>query len=60
MKKFLYKDKSGRGFTSTLTETDILEMEDEYDWSDQSLHDFVEDSTTGDEWETADTLIICL
>lgn len=60
MKKFLWKDKSGRGISSILTDKDLLRMEDEEDWNSKSLHEFVEDSETGDVWEDHANEYYCL
>lgn len=59
MKEFFWKDKTGRGFTNTLTTDDLLEMEDEQDWNDESLHQFAVNADDGDKWETNASEIIC-
>ncbi len=59
MKEFFWKDKTGRCFTNTLTTDDLLEMEDEQDWNDKSLHQFAVNADEGDKWETNASEIIC-
>ena len=57
--QFLVKDKSGRGFTAFLSSSELLEhWENEDDNMGWLLHDFVEDSTTGDIWEDHATQIV--
>lgn len=60
MKKFFYKDKSGRGFTNTLTQSDLLQMDNEADWNDTLLHDFATDAEPGETWEDNATIFTCI
>ena len=60
MKKFFWKDKSGRGFTNTLTANDLLEMENEQDWNDEDLHQFAVNAEPGDKWEDAANEYTCI
>ena len=58
-KEFMVKDKTGRGFVSTLDESDLLERWDleEQDDYDVTLGEFIDEAEIGDEWETRDTKI---
>jgi hypothetical protein len=58
-KTFFWKDKTGRGFSNTLTEEDLLQMDDDQDWNDESLHQFAVNAEIGDKWETSASEIIC-
>jgi hypothetical protein len=60
MKTFFWKDKTGRGYTSTLTETDLLEMENEHDWNDEPLHDFATEANPGDVWQDSSQIFTCI
>lgn len=60
MKELLWKDKSGRGFSNTLTNKDIFELENKEDWNDEFLHDWVQNCSVGDEWEDRTSKIICI
>jgi len=60
MKKFFWKDKTGRGFSNNIMIDDLLKMENDIDWNDQSLHDFAVDSENGDKWEDAASIITCI
>ena len=51
MRRFFWKDKTGRGFTNILTMEDLLEIENDSDWNDEELHDFAELAEIGDRWE---------
>jgi hypothetical protein len=59
MKKFFWKDKTGRGFTNTLTADDLLNMDDDQDWNNEFLHQFVVNAEEGDKWEDSSSEIIC-
>jgi len=60
MKKFIWKDKSGRGFSNTLTTTDLLQMDDEQDWNDELLHEFATEAQPGDTWEDQTKIFTCI
>ncbi len=61
MKKFLYKDKTGRGWTNNnLTLEDILAMEDDTDDFNVSLHMWAKNAVIGDEWEDAENKYTCI
>ena len=59
-KSFFWKDKTGRGFTSKLQSEDLLDMENEEDWNDELLHEWVEDCEPGDRWENRVSEITCV
>lgn len=59
-RKFFWKDKTGRGFTNTLTSDDVLKMEDCEDWNGESLHEFVSEAEVGDKWESRESEFICI
>ena len=60
MKKFFWKDKSGRCFTNTLTANDLLEMENEQDGNDEDFHQFAVNAEEGDKWEDAANEYTCI
>jgi len=60
IKKFFWKDLTGRGFSNTLTLEDLLEIDDESDDDDESLHEWAEYAEQGDEWEDSTMQIICI
>lgn len=59
-KSFIWKDKSGRGFTSKMTLDSILEEDDKSDWFDNMLHEWAEDAEEGDEWEDRTEKYTCI
>lgn len=60
MKKFFWKDKSGRGFTSnSITDADLKKWEDLESWDGTPLHEFAEGAEEGDIWEDNSDQIIC-
>lgn len=56
-KQFFVQDRSGRGYSVTLEGSRLLEWDDETDWNDKGLHDFVSDADVGDTWNSASTKI---
>lgn len=57
----MWRDKSGRGYSNNkLTETDLLQWENEEDWNGNLLHEFAHDAEEGDKWENAANEIICI
>ena len=60
MKKFFWKDKSGRGFTNRLTLKDVLNLESEEDWNGNELHEWAKDAEEGDRWEDAANEFTCI
>lgn len=53
-KLFFWKDKSGRGFASPMTEQDLREWETEdTDWNGKTLTEFLEEAEVGENWENA-------
>ncbi len=59
-KTFLFKDKTGRGFTSRLSNKDIRHLEDEEDYYSNMLHEWAKEAEEGDEWENRVMRFICL
>ena len=59
-KKFFWRDKTGRGFSATLTAENLLDMENDEDWYDEPLHDFAETAEVGDKWENRESEITCV
>lgn len=51
-KAFFCKDLSGRGYTVTLTDIELLDWNNETDDSDVELHEFVSEAEIGDKWRT--------
>lgn len=60
MKTLFWKDKTGRGFTNTLTVEDLLNLENEEDWNGEFLHEWVESCEVGDRWENRESEITCV
>jgi len=60
MKTFFYKDKTGRGFSNKMTANDLLQIDNDQDWNDQELHQFVVNAEEGDKWEDSASEIICI
>jgi hypothetical protein len=60
LKQFFWKDKTGRGFSNTLTLEDVLNLEDEQDYSDNFLHEWAENAEEGDEWEDRTMKFTCI
>lgn len=61
MQKFLWKDKTGRGFTNNNIQTkDILEWEDEEGYIGGDLHEFAKFAEEGDEWENREFKLVCI
>lgn len=62
-KEFFWTDKTGRGFSSKVFMTGILDCdrdEDEVNWDDINLQDWVLDAEQGDEWENATDKYVCI
>ena len=62
--KYLWKDKTGRGFANTFTEKEIFELSengalsDEYSWDGDSLKEWLDNGPEiGDQWENAANII---
>lgn len=55
-KKFILKDLTGRGIASTVTESELKELD--YDFDDDE--DWIESSTKGDSVEIDDVKITCI
>lgn len=62
-KKFLWSDKTGRGFTNTLTLAAINSMKMDRDealsWDGEYLKTWAKTASQGDEWENATDKYIC-
>lgn len=59
MKKFFWKDKSGRGFSSKMKLKEILQLDNQRDWNDNRLHQWAKDAEVGDKWEDAANEFTC-
>ena len=59
-KIFAWQDKTGRGETSKLSLTNILEEEDREDWFDNMLHEWATEAYIGDEWEDTTEKLVCI
>jgi len=60
MQKYLFIDKTGRGFTNNgLTKEDLSTWDDQNYYGDP-LEDWLEDSSEGDEWENAEFKLVCI
>lgn len=59
MKKFLYKDKTGRGYNAIFTDVELYTWENEQDWYGEWLHEYIEEAEEGDKWENHASEIIC-
>ncbi|HMV80887.1 MAG TPA: hypothetical protein PK453_04175 [Leptospiraceae bacterium] len=60
MLKYLFIDKTGRGFTCNgLTKDDVLKWDDDLDYYTDPLAVWLEDSSEGDEWENAEIKVVC-
>lgn len=59
-KVFSWYDKSGRGESSIISFSNILEEEDREDWFDNMLHEWAEEAYIGDEWEDTTEKFICI
>ena len=60
MKKFFFKDKTGRGITGEFSLAEIYTWDDEMDDSDNQLHDWATFADVGDEWEMRTMKLICI
>ncbi len=60
MKRFFWKDKTGRGVTNTFTTEDILTWDDEDEYDVEELHDWAESADAGDEWECRTMKLTCI
>jgi hypothetical protein len=59
-KKFLYKDKSGRGFTNTFDLAGLKKaFKGERSWDDELASTWAKDAEAGDRWENAANEITC-
>lgn len=58
MKQFFWKDKTGRGFSNTLTLEDLMDM-DETNWDGDEIAEWAEEAEEGDEFENATDKYIC-
>lgn len=59
MKKFFWKDKSGRGLKNTLSLKDVLGLDNDESWDAEPLHEWANDAEVGDEWEDAANKFTC-
>jgi hypothetical protein len=60
MKKFMFKDKTGRGITTrNISLESLLQWDNEEDWNDKPLHEWAKDCDEGDDWENRTMKIIC-
>ena len=59
MKEFFWKDKSGRGFSNTLTLEDLQSIE-EQNWDGDELADWANEAEQGDEFVNATSKYICI
>lgn len=54
VKKFLWKDKSGRGFTNNFTQTEVKKnFTGEQSWQGESAYSFALNADVGDDWENS-------
>ena len=56
MKKFFWKDTSGRGFTNTFTEKDLAKIfkeEEDTNWDGETASEWAEEAEVGDKWLNA-------
>lgn len=54
VKKFFWKDKSGRGFTNTFNQTEVKKsFTGEQSWQGESAYSFALNADVGDEWENS-------
>lgn len=59
--KYLVKDKTGRGYSVTLTARQLkCRFKDETDYYGQSLHEWIKDAEPGDVFANAAICITCL
>lgn len=56
---FLFKDKSGRGISSKLTQDQVMSWDKEnIDFTDKLIHEFAQESEVGDVWESRTAKLI--
>lgn len=54
VKRFFWKDKSGRGFPNTFNQTGVKKsFTGEQSWQGESAYSFALNADVGDEWENA-------
>jgi len=59
IKQFFWKDKTGRGFTGTLTQTQVKRnFLGERSWQGVSAYRYGLDAEIGDEWENSTSKIV--
>jgi hypothetical protein len=59
-KIFSWQDKSGRGETSIISLSNILDEKNREDWFDNLLHEWADEAYLGDEWEDTTEKYICI
>lgn len=58
IKKFSWKDKSGRGFTNNNIKLSKLKTwDDEVDWNGNNLHEWADNAIIGETWQNESSLI---
>ena len=61
MKKFFWKDKSGRGFTNTFTLDGLKKaLKGERSWDDEAISKWAKDAEEGAKWENAANEVTCV